>query len=84
MAINIKDLETEALIREGSRKAHQTLTEYIRNAVLAYRSMPAAHNQEIAQEKHSRVKAIRARTKQYKILDERSAEEILGFGDEGV
>jgi antitoxin VapB len=82
MAININHPETERLAREVAKKAGETLTDAIRNALqerlqrLAGRSAAPA-NRDKLHEILSRVDALPR-------LDSRTENQILGYDESGI
>ena len=83
MAINIKDPETETLVRAVSERCKLGLTELIRVAVKAFSETVTTDHPSV-DDRRRRIQAIRARTRRYKVLDDRSAEQILGYDDSGA
>jgi len=82
MAINIKDLETEQLIRAASERTGKGITETVRLALKQF-DQAAPVGEHVKNARLARVTAIRRRASNRKILDARSADEILGYDDSG-
>ena len=80
MALNIKDENTHELARELARRRGTTLTQAVTEALSEAldRSAPAA------QPKFERLEEISRRAAALPVLDPRSAEEILGYDDQGL
>lgn len=82
MALSIKDDEADRLARELAARTGETLTQVVvvalreRLARETGRSRPIALREELA--------AIRRRCAALPVLDDRSAEEILGYDDRGL
>lgn len=82
MALSIKDPEADRLARELAARTGETLTETVvvslreRLARETGRSHPIALREELA--------AIRRRCASLPVLDDRSAEEIIGYDEHGL
>ncbi len=81
MAINIKDPETDRLARAVAAATGTSLTEAIREAL----------RDRLERESHRsrrgiglEVRRIQERLARIPVLDDRSADEILGYDDHGV
>jgi antitoxin VapB len=84
MGLSIKNDETERLVRELARRKGVGVTTAIRLAA----------SNELARELHSPaadwanrwrdIEKIQARSKTLPVLDNRSDDEILGYGDDGL
>lgn len=82
MAINIKDKETEHLVRSIGKLTGRGITETIKLGMLAlHKSLSAS--KDSATQRRSRIAAIREQTARLPVLDNRSADEILGYDDSG-
>jgi antitoxin VapB len=85
MALNIKNPETEKLARELARRRKQGLTEAItdvlRKEVERERKKRRPEDKE---EFHRRIQKIVDDVKRRPILDDRSADEILGYNEHGT
>lgn len=81
VALNIKDEETDRLARELAAETGQSITEALRQAIVAQlervrranRSRPSSELDEVIQRG-------RART----VLDRSDVDEILGYGEDGL
>jgi antitoxin VapB len=84
MALNIKNPETEGLARELARRRGGGITEAVthalRNEVERERRRPRSDSVE---EVVRRVREISERVMQLPVLDERSADEIIGYNEQG-
>jgi antitoxin VapB len=85
MALNIKNPETEKLVRELARRRGQgiteALTEVVRREVERERRKP---QREDADEFHRRIQEIVDEVKKLPVLDDRSADEIIGYNEHGL
>jgi antitoxin VapB len=84
MALNIKNAETEKLVRELARRRGQgiteALTDVVRREVERERRKPRRSDIE---ERRRRIEEIVQRVKSYPVLDNRSPDEIIGYNDQG-
>lgn len=84
MALSIKNAETERLARELARRRKQglteALTEVLRREVERERKKPRRESYE---EFKRGIQAIVDDVKKLPVLDERSADEILGYNEQG-
>ena len=84
MALNIKNTETERLARELARRRRQgiteVLTDVLRKEVERERKKP---HRESSDEFHRRIQEIVDEIKKLPILDDRSADEIIGYDEHG-
>ncbi len=84
MALNIKNAETEKLVRELARRRGQgiteALTDVVRREVERERRRPKRGDQRTLAE---RVQAIVDEVAKLPVLDDRSADEIIGYNDQG-
>ncbi len=82
MTIEINDQTTEQLARQVARKAGESLTEAIQKSLEErLQRLKAKHNSGILR---SQVEEILARVDRLPELDSRSADEILGYGEDGL
>lgn len=83
MALNIKDKNTHELARQLARRRGTTLTKAVTQALSEAldRSAPAAAE---ALPKFERLQEISRRAAKLPVLDQRPAEEILGFDESGL
>lgn len=83
MAISLKDKEADSLAREVARLTGETLTEAIRNALaerLARERLKRGKPARLA----DALEAIVRRNDHLPILDDRSADEIIGYNANGA
>jgi antitoxin VapB len=85
MALNIKNEETEKLVRELARRRRQgiteVLTEVVRREVERERRKPRRLEGE---EFHRSIQLIVDDVKRLKVLDDRSPDEIIGYNELGL
>lgn len=79
MALNIKDPETDRLVRELAELTGESITQATRTAV-EQRLRAVRRAVQIEPDLGDIIRRGRART----ILDDRPEEEILGYGPEGL
>jgi antitoxin VapB len=86
MALNIKNPETERLVRELARRRRQgiteVLTQVLRQEVERERRKPATP--EDNRERLHRIGAIVERFNRRPVRDDRSPDEILGYNKQGL
>jgi antitoxin VapB len=82
MALHIQDPETDKLARELSAATGETITQAV-NIALRDRLRNVAPARSEA-EYIARIKAITARVAAMPVLDNRSADEILGYNEQGL
>lgn len=83
MALSIKDSETEALARELAARTGESLTEATKQALKdRLRRLPSS--EEDKARLLADMEAIRHRIGKLPILDHRSADEILGYDENGL
>ncbi len=82
MALNIKDPLTDALARELSRETGETITEALRIAL--GERLARVRRQASIGPRASELQRYIDRGRERALLDDRSAEEILGYDDDGV
>lgn len=83
MALSLKDPETDQLARQVASLTGESLTEAVRTALrqrLAQERLKRGEGPPLARE----LRAIAARCAALPSLDERTADEILGYGDDGL
>ncbi len=84
MALNIKNPETEKLVRELARRRGQgiteALTDVVRREVERERMKPRRESYE---EFSRRIEEIVERVRQLPVLDDRSPDEIIGYNEHG-
>jgi len=81
MAIIIKDPETDRLARALAAATGETITDAIRNAL---RDRLEREQQRTAPSVAAQVRRIQARIARLPVLDPRTADEIIGYGDDGA
>jgi len=81
MAISIKDPETDRLARALAAATGETITDAIRNAL---RDRLEREQQRTAPSVAAQVRRIQARIARLPVLDPRTADEIIGYGDDGA
>jgi len=82
MAISIKSLETERLAREIAAKTGESLTGAIQKAL--EERLERLQQQRRSQVLASQLQDILRRVDQLPVLDSRTPDEILGYGDHGL
>jgi antitoxin VapB len=86
MALNIKNAETEKLVRELARRRGQgiteVLTDVLRREVERERRKPKSADD--IDEKMRRIDAIVQEFKKLPVLDDRSPDEIIGYNEHGL
>ena len=84
MALNIKNAETEKLARELARRRKQGITAAVTDALRAEvdreRRRQRPGNKE---DFHRRIQEIVDAVKKLPVLDDRTADEILGYNEQG-
>jgi antitoxin VapB len=84
MALNIKNPETERLVRELARRRGQgiteALTDVVRREVERERRKP---RRESSEEFHRRIQAIVDDVKKLPVLDDRTPDQIIGYNEHG-
>jgi antitoxin VapB len=85
MALNIKNAETEKLVRELARRRGQgiteALTDVVRREVERERRKPKRESYE---EFSRRIDVIVERFNKLPVVDDRTDDEILGYNDQGT
>ncbi|MCB0975484.1 MAG: type II toxin-antitoxin system VapB family antitoxin [Actinobacteria bacterium] len=81
MALNIKDQETDRLARELSAATGQTITVAVREAIKAQLAVVQQRNRRAQRNVLTDV-IERGRARPF--IDPRSADEILGYDDDGL
>ena len=82
MGLNIKDEETDRLAREVAKLAGETITEAVRRSLADRVEALKAMRRDASFV--GDIMAIGRRCAALPVRDERSADEILGYGDSGV
>jgi len=82
MAVIIKDREADRLIRQLAERTGESITDAVKKAVAErLEKTPLSHG-EIAERKR-RINALLAKVDAIPIVDNRSADEILGYNEFG-
>jgi antitoxin VapB len=85
MALNIKNAETEKLVRELARRRGQgmteALTDVVRREVERERRKPP--RRQSSAEFSRRIDEIVERVKRLPVLDDRTPDEIIGYNEHG-
>ncbi|MPZ33521.1 MAG: hypothetical protein GEV13_21430 [Rhodospirillales bacterium] len=91
MVLNIKNPETERVVRELAKRTGLSITEAVyQAAVEKLRAMAAQHEARLAQmtpaqrEKLRRIEAISKSAAALPVFDNRTPDEIIGYDDKGV
>jgi antitoxin VapB len=91
MALNIKDRETEEVVRQLAKRTGRTITETVRQAAAAeLQRMDADYAERLAKltpeqlAKLRRIEAICKEAAALPILDTRTDDEILGYNKRGT
>jgi len=84
LALNIKNAETEKLVRELARRRGQgiteALTDVVRREVERERRKPRRQSSE---EFHRSIQEIVDEVKKLPVFDDRTPDEILGYNEQG-
>lgn len=84
MALSIRDPETDRLARELAALTGESMTEAIRTALAERLGRMRRLREAEAERRIAEVRAIQARVAALPVLDARSAEAILGHGEQGL
>jgi antitoxin VapB len=84
MALNIKDPETDRLVRELAALTGQPITEVVREAVEDKLKATRARRAGSRADRRRLLEEIAARGRARPILDDRTADEIIGYDDDGL
>jgi antitoxin VapB len=91
MALNIKDRETEEVVRQLAKRSGRSITEAVKQAAAAeLRRMDADHASRIAKmtpeqlAKLRRIEAICKEAAALPVLDSRTPDEIIGYDENGI
>ena len=82
MALNIKDSETDRLARELAAETGETITVAARRAF--EERLARVRARRAAQPAEQELQEIIRRGRQREVLDRRNADEILGYGPDGL
>ena len=91
MALNIKDRETEDVVRRLAKRTGRSITETIKRAAAAeLRRMETDHAERLARltpqqrAKLRKLEEISKRAAALPVYDDRPADEILGYDERGI
>lgn len=91
MALNIKDRETEEVVRQLAKRTGRSITETVKQAATAeLQRMDADHAARVARmtpeqlAKLRKIQEIIERAKALPVYDDRPADEILGYDERGI
>ena len=84
MALNIKDPETDRLVRELAALTGQPITEAVRDAVRDKLTATKARRATHHGDRRRILDEIAARGRSRPILDDRTPDEILGYDEDGL
>ena len=91
MALNIKDRETEEVVRQLAKRTGRSITETVKQAAAAeLRRMDADHAERVARmtpeqlAKLRRIKAICKEAAALPVFDNRTPDEIIGYDENGI
>ncbi len=84
MGLSIKNDAVVAMIRDLAARRGVSMTEAVRQAVEAELAHAAADRKATLAERQRRLEAIVAEFQKLQILDNRTAEEILGYHENGL
>ncbi len=82
MPLFIKDLETETLARELARKTGETIPRAIRQSL--FERLQRISDQRGNPAARENIMALLRRVDALPVLDQRSADEIIGYDENGV
>lgn len=82
MALNIKDESTDRLVRELAAETGESLTTAV--AIAARERLERLHGSVPAERRREALTRIAERSARLPVLDDRGADEILGYGPDGL
>lgn len=82
MALSIKHPEADRLARELARSTGESLTEAVMKALRE--RLVREHRKTVAPRLREEIRAIRERCARLPVLDSRSADEIVGYDENGL
>ena len=82
MALNIKDEDTVRLVRELAAETGESLTTAV--AIAARERLERLHGAVPRERRREALTRIAERSARLPVLDHRAAEEILGYGRDGI
>ena len=80
--LNLKDPETRALAEKVARLHHTTLNGAVKTALQEKLARDATKNS--AEERYAKMMAIVDEVRAFPIVDHRTAEDILGYAENGL
>ncbi len=84
MALNIKDPETDRLVRELAALTGQPITEAVRDAVRDKLATTKARRSASDRSRRRLMDELAARGGALPVLDDRTPEEIIGYDEHGL
>jgi len=91
MALNIKDRETEEVVRQLAKRTGRSITETVKQAAAAeLQRMDADHEARVAKmtpeqlAKLRRIEAICKEAAALPVVDNRTPDEIIGYDENGI
>jgi antitoxin VapB len=91
MALNIKDRETEEVVRQLAKRTGRSITETVKQAAAAeLRRMDADHAERVARmtpeqlAKLRRIEVICKEAAALPVFDNRTPDEIIGYDENGI
>jgi len=91
MALNIKDRETEEVVRQLAKRTGRSITETVKQAAAAeLRRMDADHSERLSKltpeqvAKLRRIEAICKEAAALPVFDNRTPDEIIGYDENGI
>jgi antitoxin VapB len=91
MSLNIKDRETEEVVRQLAKRTGRSITETVKQAAAAeLRRMDTDHAQRVARmtpeqrAKLHRIQAICKAAAALPVFDNRTPDEIIGYDENGI
>jgi len=82
MTVLIKDEEADRMIRQLAERTGETITDAVKGAVSEKLARTPLSEDEVA-ERRAKIEAILARLDAMPTVDNRSADEIIGYNDKG-
>lgn len=82
MAILIKDAETDELVRELAARTGETIKDAVK--IAARERLARLPQKKGGSIDRQRLEAILAKIRSYPVTDDRSADEILGYDENGL
>jgi antitoxin VapB len=82
MTVLIKDEEADRLIRQLAERTGETITNAVKGAVAEKLARTPLSEPEVV-ERMRRIEAILARADAFPTVDDRSADEIIGYNEKG-